>query len=75
MRTAHNRNGYKRGCRCEVCREASTLYHLSRRRARVMPEGDPRHGHRNTYVNYNCRCGLCAAAQAEYMRRYHAAKP
>lgn len=31
-------------------------------------DGDPRHGSTSTYSNYMCRCDLCRAAQAAYMR-------
>lgn len=31
-------------------------------------DGDPRHGSPSTYSNHMCRCELCRAAQAAYMR-------
>lgn len=35
----------------------------------MLEPDDPRHG-RNGYTNYDCRCEICRAAHAAYMREY-----
>lgn len=54
---------YNRGCRCDECRAANTEHHRRRLAAHPgLPEGDPRHGTKNGYCNYACRCGPCKVA-------------
>jgi hypothetical protein len=48
--------GRPRTCECGTCAKCR------RRVKRGLPPGDPRHGSRNGYVNYGCRCPECRAA-------------
>ena len=32
------------------------------------------HGKRSTYINHDCRCSLCRAANTQHMRDYRAKK-
>jgi hypothetical protein len=58
--------GYQRLlCSCDHCR----AWQRNRQReitaalkARGLPEGDPRHGSKNGYGNYGCRCAACTEA-------------
>ena len=36
-----------------------------------LPTGDRRHGTRNGYANWGCRCDDCKQADAEYHRKYY----
>lgn len=74
---------YTRGCRCDACRGAWSVYYrrvyrrgLAERAARG--EVEVPHGTTNGYCNYMCRCGACRAAvrdaQRELMRRYATAE-
>lgn len=48
--------------KCEVlCRKCHDHRH------RLM-RGPPQHGRKTTYAKYGCRCDLCKAAAAEYLR-------
>lgn len=52
---------------------------MSRERAsvdRMIPgDGDPRHGTSNGYVNLECRCGECRAANRAAMAQYYLDHP
>lgn len=61
----HDLNGYRRGCRCEECREANRSYQKAHRAARVeRGKADPSlipHG-LSGYQNWDCRCHKCSWA-------------
>jgi hypothetical protein len=51
------RSAYTRGCRCDDCKAAQTVYRKASR-ARG-PLKDTVHGKVHTYVNLGCRCDEC----------------
>lgn len=50
---------YLMGCRCEACKDANRVYHLT-----LRDRPAPRHGTASSYVNYACRCAPCKEAGA-----------
>lgn len=58
---------------CAECRAANAQDRRTRR-ARVLSDGDPRHGTVNGYGNYGCRCELCLKAGAVENRRRREAR-
>jgi len=72
MAFKHGVNGYTNfRCRCEVCRFAWNLEYKRKernRKARGLPDSDPRHGKYTTYRNWCCRCRRCCDAWAKYNR-------
>jgi hypothetical protein len=62
----HGASAYAAGlCRCDECTEANRVRHeLGRadRKAKGLPDDDPRHGTVNGYSNWSCRCDECRAA-------------
>ena len=70
----HGRSGYNRGCRCKVCKKASSDYHREALAANRMRTEDAPHGTRGGYCNWGCRCDPCKAAHSEYMKVYQAAR-
>lgn len=61
----HGRNGYDRGCRCEVCSKAKSDWaklHYRKGRWGTVPA---RHG-QSGYTTYGCRCEVCTDAQKQY---------
>jgi hypothetical protein len=76
-------NRYRKGCRCDLCRQAATAthrYYIDRSRARrievdgrlVAPVGDERHGKPSTYINEGCRCPPCADAHRAHKAAFKA---
>ena len=64
----HNYVGYKRGCRCDECRAGNAAWMREYRyRERAIPDGA--HGRASTYVNYRCRCALCAYEWRAYQQQ------
>lgn len=71
--TAHSVNGYNRGCRCEVCKQAAIDHQRTVTRARFAERVDidgqlvavtvpeDRHGRYSTYRKWGCRCDACRA--------------
>lgn len=67
----HGRGGYRRGCRCEECREANRV-HMAASRARRVQRGkeDPSlipHG-LGGYRNWGCRCETCTWANSTELK-------
>lgn len=63
----HGLGGYRRrGCRCDICKEANNESHrISRLKRFARLRADPTirpHGVYNTYRNWGCRCPQCCAA-------------
>lgn len=62
---------YKRGCRCDECREAKRLYRLRiREEARKRAQSgftQFKHGY-SGYRNWGCRCETCSAGHAEKLK-------
>lgn len=59
----HGMGGYRKGCKCDVCRAANALRYMEDQRDRcarlkadpsIRPHGDP-----STYHNWGCRCIPC----------------
>lgn len=72
--TTHGRPGYRRGCRCAICRAANAemvAATRARRLARLAassPEEDPGHGTTGGY-DAGCRCEACRLVrQMRYWR-------
>lgn len=59
---------YRRGCRCDGCRDAAISRDRERRATRV-PRDDMPHG-LGRYTWPGCRCEICRAANAEHQRAY-----
>ena len=66
----HNDNGYKNGCRCEVCTEAHRIATAGQRATVYLNpavSADPvpgvTHGLRYAYEDRGCRCEVCVTAQ------------
>lgn len=65
--------GYRRGCRCALCRKANTD---SQNRRKAVRSKDPAaadragHGKATTYSNYGCRCQPCKEAQSRSNKKY-----
>ncbi len=69
---------FKPGCRCKKCREANTKRARAeqRRRAKRLV-ADPTlapHGRYSTYVNWDCRCKLCAIVHVNVCAAYYVAR-
>jgi hypothetical protein len=64
---------YRRGCRCDACRQVHAEYkrELRYRRARLTPYAEIPHG-LNGYQNYLCRCATCREANTACMREQQA---
>ena len=63
----HGLTGYRRGCRCNTCRQANThAQQQAKARRRANPSAADRagHGKATTYCNYACRCEPCKKAQS-----------
>ena len=58
-------------CRCEVCRQANTVYHRELRqrlRARIGTDwARVPHGTAGGYANHGCRCRACSRAHQKVM--------
>lgn len=67
--TSHDRRGYRRGCRCEICRAANATYtkQLRERRRRRLSTTPITHG-TDGYSNWGCRCDVCRQAHAIQVR-------
>lgn len=72
---------YKKGCRCEPCKEANKEYEAGRREQRnayykqrpaYKPAVIKKHG--ATGYSYGCRCDTCRAGKATKMREFNAMK-
>lgn len=77
MSVVHGYSAYRNSkCRCALCTQAASAYMASWRAQKSgLPEGDPRHGTTNGYINYKCRCNDCCAANTASGRaRYQARK-
>lgn len=62
---------YQYGCRCDLCKVASSAVRTERRAARMADPTSWKHGKVATYNNYGCRCDLCKEARRVYrMERY-----
>lgn len=71
----HGTAMYDRGCRCDVCRSASTKRYRDQARSRLqrtIANGwiapVERHGY-STGINWYCRCDICRFAVSEKNRR------
>lgn len=65
----HGLQAYRRGCKCELCREAN------RKHRRTHFGKEPRqHGTASAYMNYGCRCEDCKRAGSEQNERQAAAR-
>lgn len=68
---SHDLSGYRRGCRCDVCRAASAARAVRAKAARLSTlSAIGTHG--KSGYNRGCRCGVCCAenrAQARSWRR------
>lgn len=62
-------SGYKRGCRCDLCRDNWNAYMRARRKTKVIPD-QVQHGLSATYSNWGCRCEPCAVAKSNKGREY-----
>jgi hypothetical protein len=61
---------YRKGCRCDVCREDHRRQSREDRQERAKdPAAADRAGHGNasTYKNYACRCEPCTTAHSAYL--------
>lgn len=61
---------YRKGCRCDACREDHNRQSSEDRRERAKdPSAADRAGHGNpsTYKNYACRCEPCTTAHTAYL--------
>lgn len=58
------------GCRCAPCRHAKAAY-MADKRTRGLPKGDRRHGTRNGYDNFGCRCLKCGLAKSAATQAYN----
>lgn len=70
-------NTYRKGCRCEACRDAHTRYQAEMRARRIAdPTSADRagHGSASTYMNHGCRCEACTTANTEKVRRRREAR-
>ena len=65
----HGIRGYRRGCKCRVCKKANTLEHN-----KLLTKGEPPNHGLSGYQNYNCRCPVCTKAGAEAHLRRMAAR-
>ena len=74
MRHGGSGSGYTQGCRCELCKMAYARRQRVRRKRRgeELRAGlvNPQHGTRSTYLNYECRCPECTAANKVACREY-----
>lgn len=61
---------YRRGCRCNDCRQAHAAYQRKwRQQNRTKKRAPLSHG-RNGFANYGCKCTICVTAQRENGKRY-----
>lgn len=73
MRTHGKYSTYNTGCRCVDCAEANRRRVRKQRtacKARLAVDPAIRHGERNTYDTYGCRCEPCRAAKSATNRAY-----
>lgn len=57
---------YRKGCRCDECREANRKYHLKerwKRRCKIVLGEPVPHG-LSGYINHGCRCDVCRAVKS-----------
>ena len=70
MRRHGTPSHYQHGCRCDLCtkaqRERMAEYRVTY--AGTLAADDPRHGTRNAYSNYACRCRRCTTAHNDACR-------
>lgn len=64
-----SRAAYKRGCRCEGCREANSKYTRLRYAGLVQGQKPLVHGTRNAY-DRGCTCDACREAKRRYHREF-----
>jgi hypothetical protein len=72
MSSVHGtRSRYAAGCRCDLCRKANADWQFSAclRRAENLAYADVKHGSKDTYNNWMCRCTPCTTANAEHSRK------
>lgn len=55
--------------RCKKCRSEQGQKRREKLTTEGLPSGDPRHGTRNGYNAYGCRCDGCRAANSEFNRK------
>lgn len=65
--SSHGNSGYRKGCRCAVCRSWKSESLLSWRGS--QPTEEIPHGTNNGYVHYKCRCLRCRQAHTEAARK------
>lgn len=61
-------HGYMTGCRCDACSDAARQRAVEQKIARLedgLAPDDQRHGTMTGYINWNCRCDQCRAANAD----------
>lgn len=66
---------YKKGCRCDACRDANRRHHAAlRARWKTDPSSADRagHGKASTYKNHGCRCAPCTTANTADVIAYKA---
>ncbi|NUR42036.1 MAG: hypothetical protein HOV73_18310 [Streptomyces sp.] len=66
---------YKKGCRCDTCRDAQRLYQAAlREKWQRDPSSADRagHGKASTYRNCGCRCADCTTANRTAVSEYRA---
>jgi hypothetical protein len=65
----HGGSGYRKGCRCDVCRAAKRVYEQKARQKRMAAlaagEANFDHGYEG-YTRWGCRCQVCKEAKADY---------
>ncbi len=62
-----------KGCRCDECRGANSVWSASSRHKRGQRKGEllpEAHGKDSTYINWECRCADCRAAHRAAVKRY-----
>jgi hypothetical protein len=60
----HGISGYRKGCRCDVCKTAN--YQAQKQwRDNITSMPESAHGTVNGYKIYGCRCDDCKAANSE----------
>ena len=82
-RVEHGFGGYRRGCRCEICRTTTATYQREyRAKARARRDLAQRDGKRyvaqgirhslSGYQSHACRCVVCRSANAASAASYRA---
>jgi predicted transcriptional regulator len=72
-RDEHGTSTYRRGCRCEVCKEGNRLRASknARERRKRLQAGVANFEHgASGYINWSCRCEVCSEAHADRCRAY-----